>query len=57
VTLSSTATATATAAASADGSALASTGVPADLEWVVGLGILLLLGGSLGRRLIGGAPR
>lgn len=49
VTLSST--------AAADGTALASTGVPADLEWVVGLGIVLLLGGSFGRRLIGGARR
>jgi hypothetical protein len=49
VTLSST--------AAADGTALASTGVPADLEWVVGLGIVLLLSGSLGRRLIGSARR
>jgi hypothetical protein len=43
--------------AAANGTALASTGVPADLEWVIGLGILLLLSGSLGRRLIGGARR
>jgi hypothetical protein len=49
VTLSST--------AAADGTALASTGVPADLEWVIGFGIVLLLGGSLGRRLIGDARR
>jgi hypothetical protein len=41
----------------ANGTALASTGVPADLEWVLGLGIVLLLSGSLGRRLIGGARR
>ncbi len=51
VTLASTAT------AAADGSALASTGVPADLEWLIGLGVVLLLSGSLGRRLIGGARR
>jgi hypothetical protein len=47
----------ATAAAAAGGTALADTGVPAGLEWVVGLGIVLLLGGSLGRRLIGYARR
>jgi hypothetical protein len=41
----------------ANGTALASTGVPADLEWVVGLGVVLLLSGSLGRRLIGGVRR
>jgi hypothetical protein len=55
VTLAS--TGAATAAAAADGTALANTGVPAALEWVVGLGIVLLLGGSLGRRLIGHARR
>jgi hypothetical protein len=43
--------------AAANGTALASTGVPADLEWVIGLGAVLLLSGSLGRRLIGGARR
>jgi hypothetical protein len=43
--------------AATNGTALASTGVPADLEWVIGLGIGLLLTGSLGRRLIGGARR
>jgi hypothetical protein len=37
--------------------ALASTGAPADLQWIVGLGIALLLGGSFGRRLIAGARR
>ncbi len=52
VTLSSTA-----ATAAASGTALASTGVPADLEWVIGFAIVLLLGGSLGRRLIGDARR
>jgi hypothetical protein len=41
----------------ADTTALASTGAPADVEWIVGLGIGLLLSGSLGRRLIGGARR
>ncbi len=51
VTLSSTAVTAAT------GTALASTGVPADIEWIVGLGIFLLLSGSLGRRLVGAARR
>jgi uncharacterized membrane protein YjjP (DUF1212 family) len=55
VTLSSNASTAATATAS--GTALASTGVPADLEWVIGFAIVLLLGGSLGRRLIGDARR
>jgi hypothetical protein len=40
-----------------DTTALASTGAPADLEWVVASGVGLLLCGSLGRRWIGGARR
>jgi hypothetical protein len=40
-----------------EATALASTGAPADLQWIVGLGIALLLGGSLGRRLVAGARR
>jgi hypothetical protein len=43
--------------AATDGTALASTGVPADLEWVIGAGAVLLLSGSLGRRLIAGSRR
>jgi hypothetical protein len=43
--------------AATNGTALANTGVPSDLEWVIGFGIALLVGGSLGRRLIGYARR
>jgi len=48
---------TLSSSAAADGTSLANTGVPEDLEWMVGLGVVLLLSGSLGRRLIGGARR
>jgi hypothetical protein len=56
VSLSST-TVSASPTPATDTTALASTGAPADLEWVVASGVGLLLCGSLGRRLIGGARR